>query len=126
MTEVRTSGKLPAMELVYLRDGPSKRRPMGYDRVVKSDVAELVMHLVSGSQVVPDGETTSGDQKFRVLTPEEVVERAVALAELTFERLIARGHVAVAPTYDDLPDETAPMGFAAASSRRDEEQRDGS
>lgn len=44
--------------------------------------------LVAG---VPDGESGSGHQLFRMMTPTEIVARACETAELAFGEFVARG-----------------------------------
>ena len=49
-------------------------------------------------QAYADGEDSAGLQKMRLATPEEVVDRAFACAELLMEVARRRGHVHVAPS----------------------------
>jgi len=42
---------------------------------------------------VPDGETSSGELAFRLLTPVEIVDKAVAVAELVYVEIETKGWV---------------------------------
>jgi hypothetical protein len=109
-TETHKNGKLPRPEIHF--NAERKKQPVTYDPIMAGDIAKLALHLVIASdRSVPDGETSTGNQKYRQPTPEEVVARAIALAELTFETLAAKGHVVFAPPFDELPNESGPVGF---------------
>ena len=55
--------------------------------------------LMSGA---PDGETSAGHQRHKLLTPDEAVERAVAATEKLFEAFESKGWVLEVPGLDDL------------------------
>ena len=65
--------------------------------------------LVSG---VPDGEDTSGRQRIRLMSPEEVVDRAIVTSDLLVKAFRERGWMHKLPTFaesdafrDALPDD---------------------
>ena len=51
---------------------------------------------------VPDGEDSSGRQKGRLMTPKELVDRAVASATLMMDRLREEGLVHNSPTLEEI------------------------
>lgn len=57
---------------------------------------DLMKHLaiVAG---VPDGESSDGQQKFRLMTPDEVVERATGIAEKAWQEYEKRGWLLALP-----------------------------
>jgi hypothetical protein len=61
----------------------------------------------------PDGVTTSGQQAYRQLSPEEVVERAFAIADGVFAEFERRGWSAPIPALDDLRSAGESVGFLA-------------
>jgi hypothetical protein len=107
---VKNRKTLPLAELVW--DAEGKKRPVPTGRIIESEIAQHALHLsavlVHG---MPDGETSSGHQKWRALTPQEIAERAIAIAEAVFSELENRGHVVFVPPYDQRPNDTGPMGF---------------
>jgi hypothetical protein len=107
-----SANELPRAEVLFDSDG-RKKRPEFIPRLAADAVAELAQRLAASTaaHVVPDGETSSGDQKYRLLTPEEVVERAVAIAELTFQRLIEQGYALTLPPYSEWPNDLNAVGF---------------
>lgn len=61
---------------------------------------------------VADGENSDGSCRFRILTPEELVMRAVCVSELLFARMAELGWAVESPTLDQLVDETSrAVGF---------------
>lgn len=61
--------------------------------------ARLASELLRVSIVacVPDGEDSSGKQKFRLMTPEETVERATTIASLAWNVYRDRGWILDVP-----------------------------
>lgn len=57
--------------------------------------------------IVPDGEDTSGRQKFRPMTVSELVDRSFEAAELTIRRGFERDHMVPLPSVLDDHDEAA-------------------
>jgi hypothetical protein len=113
MTQIEKLMKpLPLAEVVWNIEG--KKNPRSPPCTMESEIAQLAMGFCRfNQQVVPDGETSSGVQKYRALTPQEIVERSIAIAELLFSELEARGHVVFVPPHDEWPNDTGPMGFTA-------------
>jgi hypothetical protein len=109
---------LPLADSVWNVEG--KKRPVTVPRTSESEIAELATRLSGLSAVshVPDGETSSGHQKYRTLTPQEVAERAIAIAEAVFSELEARGHIVFVPPYDEWPNDSGPMGFTPCEKKQ--------
>ena len=55
--------------------------------------------MISG---MDDGEDSSGRQKIRMATPEEVVERAFQIAKLTMDTARGKGLIHKGPTFEEL------------------------
>jgi hypothetical protein len=49
----------------------------------------LMTHLAIAA-AIPDGEDTAGRQKLRLMTPQEVVDRACEISKLAFQQFQAR------------------------------------
>lgn len=107
---------LPRAELYWDADG--KKSPGGssfmYGRTNATEIAYLAQAFCRENyQVVPDGETSNGSQKYRALTVQEIVDRSIEIAELMFTELEAKGHVVFVPPHDEWPNESevGPVGF---------------
>jgi len=50
----------------------------------QADLAERLMHTIAIAACKTDGENSDGSQKIITLTPEEVVQRACAIADLSY------------------------------------------
>ena len=61
----------------------------------------------------PDGVTAGGQQAYRLLSSEEVVTRAFAIADGVFAELERRGWSAPIPPLDELRSAGGPVGFLA-------------
>jgi len=55
--------------------------------------------MVAGDE---DGEDSTGRQKSRLMTPEELVDRAYLTAILTFEKMRTKGFIKIFPTIDQM------------------------
>jgi hypothetical protein len=109
MTNDKNRKPFPRAEVVWNVEG--KKHPKQLPRTANSEIADFAMRLCFAQWQVPDGETSSGDQKYRALTPQEVVEHSIATAELMFSELESRGHVVFLPPHDQWPNDSGPMGF---------------
>lgn len=84
------------------------------NRIMAGNVASFAMDLIKVSQAVattPDGETSTGHPKFRMLTPKESVDRAIEIAEIAYDCFMERGWAATSPSLDELRDESSTLGF---------------
>jgi hypothetical protein len=102
---------LPLAQCVWNVEG--KKYPRTVPGISENEIAKHALNL---SQMlcdsrVPDGETSNGSQKYRVMTPQEIAEQAIATAELMFSELEIRGHVVFLPPHDQWPNDSGPMGF---------------
>ncbi|MBO0750899.1 MAG: hypothetical protein J2P53_02240 [Bradyrhizobiaceae bacterium] len=61
----------------------------------------------------PDGLTPGGQQAYRLLSSEEVVTRAFAIADGVFAELAKRGWSAPVPPFDELRNTGGSVGFLA-------------
>ncbi len=52
--------------------------------------------------ILPDGETSTGEQKHRSLTAKEIVDKAVAISELVYATIESRGWVQDLPSLEDM------------------------
>ena len=74
-------------------------------KVVPSTEAELAIEFIARWGMVaaePDGEDTAGRQKLKPMSPEQVVDRALRVAELACQRFEEKGW------YLHLPEPTPP------------------
>jgi hypothetical protein len=67
------------------KEGPDKKIPSFHCRLRGGDLSSFVCELIRNREM---GEGMHGT----VTPPQEVVDRAIEIAELTFDRLIERGH----------------------------------
>lgn len=86
-----------------------------HQRVHVSSVAQFAMGLMNVGMLqpcVPDGEDSGGTRQYRMLTEQEVVVRAIKIAETAFSTFLERGWAAEAPPLDALRRrELKSMGF---------------
>jgi hypothetical protein len=94
----------PGIEVAVLKpDDANFNRVHVHARTAYAPQAAWVMHLAqacAGPQ--PDG---------RLLSPEEVVTRAFAIADGVFEEFDRRGWLAAIPGLDELRNSGGPVGF---------------
>lgn len=86
------------MELVMDASSSDHTRPyMTHNRFsCPVPVFELIRSLLIMD--VPDGETSSGQQKYRTYTDDEAIERAIAICD----KMVDNGLAVKAPSYDEL------------------------
>ena len=70
-----------------------------FETSLELSIAEGLLKQFSMIAAHPDGETKGGHQKFRLLTPNECVERACAVTELFLEEVVRRDWAAQAKAY---------------------------
>jgi len=83
------------------------RQPITVNRRVNlHSEAELAKDLIRcwAHNMVPDGETSAGQLKLRLLSPAEVAKRASETAAQAFEEFEKRGWIAIGPSMTDWPD----------------------
>ena len=51
---------------------------------------------------IPDGETSNGEQRHRLLTPTEIVEKAVAVSDLVYATIESKGWVQEVPSLEEM------------------------
>lgn len=96
-----TSTTKPRLEVNY----EGKTTVTMYNTEVCDDVAVLASVLVEKWALVaaaPDGEDSAGRAKMRLLTPDELVERSVLIAERFFETMRARGYLVAVPDLNEV------------------------
>jgi hypothetical protein len=114
-TEAKAENGGPGIEVAVLKpDDADFNRVHVQARTAYAPQAGWVMQLVeacAGPQ--PDGVTPAGHQAYRQLSPEEVVTRALAIADGVFAEFERRGWSASIPALDELRSTGGPMGFLA-------------
>jgi hypothetical protein len=112
-TEAKATNGDPGIEVAVLRpDDTNFNRVHVQARTAYAPQTSWVMQLVqacTGPQ--PDGVTPSGHQAHRLLSPEEVVKRAFAIADGAFAEFEKRGWSAPIPALDELRSAGGPVGF---------------
>jgi hypothetical protein len=105
----------PAIEVAVV-----KPEDAGFDRVhyhsrwAYSQQAGWVTQLVQACAMPqPDGETSNGNQKYRLPTPAEAVERAFTIADGLLAEFERRGWAAPVPPLDELRSGGEAVGFLA-------------
>lgn len=63
----------------------------------RADLAERIMRQLSIICATPDGEDSAGRQRFRLMTPEEVAQRATDIADCAFEQFEKRDWLTAIP-----------------------------
>jgi len=90
-----------------IEDGYKKSVVEIHDTELPTQQARLAIELVGRWGMVammPDGEDSSGRQKFRPSTPQELCDRACETASLLFSKLRELGWFANIPTVAELDD----------------------
>lgn len=108
-------------------DYSGKKQVVVYTTTSLDEPARLAGVLIEKWALVaaaPDGEDSAGRAKARLLTPEELVDRAIAVSERFYEVMRARGHLVDLPdlneineAYDDAKHETKDSKRAAETLR---------
>lgn len=98
--------KAPGYEL-YAVDGYRNRdvKVMAHRTEAPTSEGELAMRLVERWGMImatPDGEDSSGRQKIRAQTPDELVDRALAVSKTLFERMRSSGNVIAIPSLQEI------------------------
>jgi len=75
-----------------------------HGRMVMGPLGSFFTELVKISvhSAIDDGETSTGSQKMRVMTPAEIVTRCAELTELTHAAMEAKGWIIEAPSLDEI------------------------
>ena len=75
-----------------------------HGRMVMGPFGSLFTELlkISVHSAIDDGETSTGSQKMRVMTPTEIVARCVELTERAHGAMEQRGWIIEAPSLDDI------------------------
>lgn len=93
---------------------------MVHERCKLTPQGTLAVEIVRSLSLaaIPDGETSTGEQKYRPLTPAEIVEKAVAVSGLIYDKVESKGWVLDVPSFEEIEkfdgDASAP-GFLPAS-----------
>ncbi len=66
--------------------------------------AQLALDLISkfGMVAIPDGETSSGDIKLRILTSDEVITRCFDVADKAIDEIRKRSWYTSCPTWEEM------------------------
>src|SRR5262245_60156071 len=94
----------PLFELVI---DPKREEQKDYDlhpRIDAPSITRMMFNLASEFALkdVPDGETSSGHQKYRRLSLDEAVELAFSLREKVLAEMLVRGLAVEIPSWDEL------------------------
>lgn len=117
-TEAKATNGGPGIEVAILKpDDASFNRVHVQARTAYAPQTAWVMQLVQTCTAPqPDGVTPGGHQAYRQPSPEEVVSRAFAIADVMFAELEKRGWSAAIPALDELRSAGGPVGFLATKS----------
>jgi hypothetical protein len=112
-TETKAANGRPGIEVAVLKpDDTTFNRVHVQARTAYAPQTAWVMQPVqtcAGPQ--PDGTTPGGHQAYRLLSPDEVVARAFAIADGVFAEFEKRGWSASIPALDELRGSSAGVGF---------------
>lgn len=112
-TEAKATNDNAGIEVAILKpDDANFNRVHVQARTAYAPQAGWVMQLVqacAGPQ--PDGVTPDGHQAYRLLSPEEVVTRAFAIADGALAEFEKRGWSAPIPALDELRNAGGAVGF---------------
>lgn len=88
-------------------DYSGKKQVVVYTTTSLDEPARLAGVLIEKWALVaaaPDGEDSAGRAKARLLTPEELVDRAIGVSERFYEVMRARGHLVDLPDLNEIND----------------------
>jgi len=99
---------------IKLIEKPYRSQLMIHERHKLMPQAVLAVELVKSLMIgaIPDGETSSGESAHRLLTPVEIVTKAVATAELVYAEVEAKGWVLEVPSLTELDAREAAVELA--------------
>jgi hypothetical protein len=112
-TDAKAMSSGPGIEVTVLQpDDINLKRVHVQARTAFAPQTGWVMQLIeacAGPQ--PDGVTPSGHQAYRLLSPDEAVARAFAIADGVLAEFDKRGWSAPLPALDELRSEGGTVGF---------------
>lgn len=75
-----------------------------HERYKMTPMATLAVDIARSLSIgaIPDGETSTGEVKYRLLTAKEIVDKAVAVSELVHATIESKGWVQELPSLDDM------------------------
>lgn len=75
-----------------------------HERYKMTPMATLAVEIARSLSIgaVPDGETSSGEQKYRLLTVKEIVDKAVAISESVYAAIESKDWVQELPSLEDM------------------------
>lgn len=75
-----------------------------HERYKMTPIAVLAVDIARSLSIgaIPDGETSSGEQRHRLLTTEEIVDKAVAISEMVYAAIESKGWVQELPSLEDM------------------------
>jgi hypothetical protein len=103
----------PFLEVAITRADAVKKLAMQHDLVRPDYRANLATSLIAPfSHIgIDDGETSTGRQKLRVPTPQELVDRVLTTTELLIAGFEQRGWLVEVPPFSTFTDDGPPTGF---------------
>lgn len=99
---------------------------MVHERYKLTPQGQLAIELTRGMALaaIPDGETSSGGMRHRLLLPSETVEWVTAVAELVYAAIESKGWVLDVPSFEEIDkfdgDDSAPGFLTKAKEGRSE------
>lgn len=92
-------------EIVIRRGDNGEPKVTIHQRDIIDRKAQFALGLIERLGIcagMPDGEDSNGQQKIRIMSPEEIVAKAFELADKSYEEIRIRGWVDCLPPWDEI------------------------
>jgi len=102
----------PQIELVIEDEETETKRCFTHSRL-QGEGLVVQMAVSLSCLYVPDGETSTGQQKFRLYSDDEIIERTFALYDRLMSESVKRGYAVEIPPYEELKKKNSSIGFSS-------------
>ena len=102
----------PAIELIIEDEETETKRCFTHSRL-QGEGLVVQMAVSLSCLYVPDGETSTGQQKFRLYSDDEIIERTFALYDRLMSESVKRGYAVEIPPYEELKKKNSSIGFSS-------------
>jgi hypothetical protein len=105
--------KTPLLEIVVLGKNDRYKQVVSHHRLTKSEQASFALDLMRSGMMagIHDGKDAKGEDVFKLLTPAQLVERAVQISELAYATFATKKWTFELPPFDELKETDEQVGF---------------
>lgn len=92
------------MQEIHIKNDNGQPKAIVHRTEIYDTKAQLALDLISkfGMAAIPEGETSSGETKLRVLTAEEVITRCFDVADKAIDEIRKRSWYSTCPSWEEM------------------------